>query len=174
MVWTTAFVPAVVDLVAPTPVLAAGGIADGRGLAAALVLGASGAVIGTRFQATAEAVVDPAAKKAIVDGRGQDTERNSILDIASGSRWPPVYTARTLGHPVLGQWRGREAELAADREARSQAQQAYRDAVAGGDVPPLPVWAGEAADLITDLPPAAEVVSALAREAEQALSRAAG
>ena len=107
MVWTTAFVPAVVDLVAPTPVLAAGGIADGRGLAAALVLGASGAVIGTRFQATAEAVVDPAAKKAIVDGRGQDTERNSILDIASGSRWPPVYPARTLGHPVLGQWRGR-------------------------------------------------------------------
>ena len=171
---TLPFVPAVVDLVAPTPVLAAGGIADGRGLAAALVLGASGVVIGTRFQATAEAVVDPAAKKAIAAGRAEDTERNSILDIASGSRWPLTYTARTLGHPVLDQWRGRETELAADPEAQSQARQAYRDAVAAGDVPPQPVWAGEAADLITDLPPAAEVVSALVREAEQALSRASG
>jgi nitronate monooxygenase len=171
---TLPFVPAVVDLVAPIPVLAAGGIADGRGLAAALVLGASGAVIGTRFQATAEAIVDPAVKKAIVDGRAEDTERSSILDIASGSRWPLTYTARTLGHPVLQQWRGRETELAADPEAQSQARQAYRDAVAGGEVPPQPVWAGEAADLITDLPPAAEVVAALVREAEQALSRASG
>jgi nitronate monooxygenase len=171
---TLPFVPAVVDLVAPTPVLAAGGIADGRGLAAALMLGASGAVIGTRFQATAEAIVDPAVKKAIVDGRGEDTERSSILDIASRSSWPLTYTARTLGHPVLDQWRGREAELAADPEAQSQAQQAYRDAVSAGEAPPLPVWAGEAADLITDLPPAAEVVAALVREAEQALSRASG
>jgi nitronate monooxygenase len=171
---TLPFVPAVVDLVAPTPVLAAGGIADGRGLAAALVLGASGAVIGTRFQATAEAIVDSAVKKAIVDGRGEDTERSSILDIASGSRWPLAYTARTLGHPVLVQWRGREAELVADPEAQSQARQAYRDAVGDGEAPPLPVWAGEAADLITDLPPADEVVAALVREAEQALSRASG
>jgi nitronate monooxygenase len=124
---TLPFVPAVVDLVAPTPVLAAGGIADGRGLAAALVLGASGAMIGSRFQATAEAVADPAVKKAIVDGRGEDTERSSILDIASGSRWPLDYTGRTLGHPLLDQWRGREAELAADSEARDQARQAYRD-----------------------------------------------
>src|SRR5262245_18238121 len=64
------FVPVVVDLVAPTPVLAAGGIADGRGLAAALALGAAGALIGTRFQATVEALVDPAITKAILEGRG--------------------------------------------------------------------------------------------------------
>jgi nitronate monooxygenase len=167
---TLPFVPAVVDLVAPVPVLAAGGIADGRGLAAALVLDASGALIGTRFQATQEALVDPAVKKAIVDGRGEDTERNNILDIARGSRWPREYTARTLGHPVLDQWRGREAELADDPDAT----QAYRDGVRRGDLPPQPVWAGEAADLISDLPSAAEVVAALAREAEQALARAAG
>ncbi|HEX3751502.1 MAG TPA: nitronate monooxygenase [Streptosporangiaceae bacterium] len=171
---TLPFVPAVVDLVAPTPVMAAGGIADGRGLAAALVLGASGVVIGSRFQATAEAIVDPAVKKAIVDGRGEDTERSSILDIASGSRWPLEYTGRTLGHPVLDQWRGREAELTADPPARDQARRAYRDAVARGDAPPQPVWAGEAADLITDLPPAAEVVAALVREAELAWSRVGG
>jgi nitronate monooxygenase len=167
---TLPFVPAVVDLVAPVPVLAAGGIADGRGVAAALVLGACGALIGTRFQATQEALVDPAIKKAIVDGRGEDTERNNILDIARGSRWPRRYTARTLGHPVLDQWRGREAELAQNPDAT----QAYRDGVARGDLPPQPAWAGEAADLISDLPSASEVVPALAQEAEQALARAAG
>jgi nitronate monooxygenase len=171
---TLPFVPAVADLVAPVPVLAAGGIADGRGLAAALVLGASGAVIGSRFQATAEAIVDPAVKKAIVDGRGEDTERSSILDIASGSRWPLEYTGRTLGHPVLDQWRGREAELTTDPRARDQGRQAYRDAVTRGEAPPQPVWAGEAADLITGLPPAAELVAALVREAELAWSRAGG
>jgi nitronate monooxygenase len=68
---TLPFVPAVADLVAPTPVLAAGGIGDGRGLAAALVLGASGALIGTRFQATQEALADPGLKKAIVAGRAR-------------------------------------------------------------------------------------------------------
>ncbi len=164
---TLPFVPAVVDLAAPTPVLAAGGIADGRGLAAALALGAEGALIGTRFQATAEALVDPSITTAIVEGRGQDTERNRVLDIARGASWPSRYTARTLGHRYLDRWRGREAELAADR----QAQRDYQDDVARGEVPPLPVWAGEAVDLITDLPPAADLVTALAAQAEDALTR---
>jgi nitronate monooxygenase len=96
-------VPAVADLASPTPVLAAGGIADGRGMAAGLVLGAAGALIGTRFLATAESLADPAAKKAIIEGCGEDTERSSELDIARGSRWPRRYTARTLrlpGEPV--------------------------------------------------------------------------
>ena len=106
------FVPVVVDLAAPVPVLAAGGIADGRGVAAALALGAAGALVGTRFQATIEALVDPLTAKAIVDGRGEDTERNRVLDIARSSQWPSKYTARTLRHPYLDQWRGREAELA--------------------------------------------------------------
>src|SRR6202790_2558882 len=67
---TLSFVPIVVDLAAPTPVLAAGGIADGRGVAAALALGAAGALIGTRFEATPEALVDPEGTKAIIGGRG--------------------------------------------------------------------------------------------------------
>ncbi|TPQ18821.1 NAD(P)H-dependent flavin oxidoreductase [Streptomyces sporangiiformans] len=165
---TLPFVPLVVDLAAPVPVLAAGGIADGRGLAAALALGAAGALIGTRFQATAEALVDPSVVAAIIEGRGQDTERNRVLDIARGSRWPSRYTARTLGHRYLDRWRGREAELAAN----PQAQQAYQDDVARGEVPPLPVWAGEAVDLITDLPGAADLVAGLAAQAEEALTRA--
>jgi nitronate monooxygenase len=166
---TLPFVPVVVDLAAPVPVLAAGGIADGRGVAAALALGAAGALIGTRFQATTEALADPSTIRAIIEGRGEDTERNSVLDIARASRWPSSkYTARTLGHPFLDQWRDREAELAAD----PQAKQAYHDGMTRGDIPPLPVWAGEAVDLINDLPSATDLVGALAARAEDALARA--
>jgi len=166
---TLPFVPVVVDLAGEVPVLAAGGIADGRGVAAVLALGAAGALIGTRFQATAEALVDPSTAKALVDGRGQDTERSRVLDIVRGSRWPSKYTARTLGHPYLDRWRDREGELAADPAAD---RLAYRADVASGAVPPLPVWAGEGVDLVTDLPPAAELVTALASEAGRALARA--
>jgi nitronate monooxygenase len=163
---TLPFVPVVVDLVAPTPVLAAGGIADGRGVAAALVLGAAGAVVGTRFQATAEALVDPATVEAIVAGRAEDTERNRVLDLARGSAWPERYTARTLGHPYLDRWRGREADLAADPGARLS----YEDDVARGVIPALPRWAGESVDLITDVPSAADLVVSLADGAAEALA----
>jgi nitronate monooxygenase len=145
--------------------LAAGGIADGRGVAAALALGAAGALIGTRFAATAEALTDNAAKKAVIEGGGEDTERSSVLDIARGSRWPREYTARTLAHSFLDTWRGREGELADSLAA----QQAYQDGVARGELPP-PVWASEAIGLITDLPPAAGLVAALAAQARDALT----
>ncbi|MEU6145223.1 nitronate monooxygenase [Streptomyces sp. NPDC047081] len=190
---TLAFVPVVVDLAravagegrgagpdsvpvpVPVPVLAAGGIGDGRGVAAALALGAAGALLGTRFQATAESLADPSIVRAVVEGKGRDTERNSVLDIAWGATaWSTSkYTARTLGHPYLDRWRGREEELAASPEA----QQAYQEDVLAGTVPPLPVWAGEAVDLVTDRPPAAELVGRLAAEvaeAAEALERAAG
>ena len=167
--WSTlAFVPAVVDLVAPVPVLAAGGIADGRGVAAALTLGAGGALIGTRFQATAEALADPEAKKAIVDGGGEQTERSSVLDIARGSRWPLEYTGRTLGHPFLDRWRDAEAELAADPD---DVRRAYQEGVARGDLPAQPVWASQAIGLIHDLPPAGDLVGVLAAQAQEALGR---
>ena len=169
--WATLpFVPVVADLAAPVPVLAAGGIADGRGVAAALALGAAGALIGSRFQATSEALADPAVKQAIIEGRGEDTERSTVLDIARGSRWPPKYPARTLAHPFLDQWRDREAELAADLQP---ARQAYHDGVARGELPPLPVWASQAVDLINDLPAAADLVAILVAQAEEALARAA-
>ncbi|BCY12161.1 nitronate monooxygenase family protein [Actinoplanes sp. L3-i22] len=161
-----AFVPSVVDLAGTTPVLAAGGIADGRGIAAALALGAAGVLLGTRFQATPEALVDPVITKAILDGHGADTERSAILDVARGSAWPSRYTARTLAHPHLDRWRGREDELAADPRAK----QDYQDDVDRGVIPPLPVWAGEAVDLITALIPAAELVTTLAARAEEALA----
>ncbi|MGG2464344.1 nitronate monooxygenase [Streptomyces sp. RGM 3693] len=165
---TLPFVPLVVDLAAPVPVLAAGGIADGRGAAAALALGAAGALLGTRFQATTEALVAPATARAIVAGRGEDTERNRVLDIARGSQWPAKYTARTLGHPFLDAWRGRENELATAPDARQE----YQDAVARGEIPTLPQWASQAVDLINDLPSAVDLVGTLAAQAADALARA--
>jgi nitronate monooxygenase len=165
---TLPFVPVVADLAGPVPVLAAGGIADGRGVAAALALGAAGALIGTRFQATAEALVDPAITGAIVDGRGDRTERSGVLDVVRGSAWPARYTARTLGHPYLDRCRAPGAEPPDHPRVR----QDYRDDVARGVVPPLPVWAGEGVDLITDVPPAADLVAGLAARAEDALARA--
>jgi nitronate monooxygenase len=169
--WSTlAFVPVVADLAEPVPVLAAGGIADGRGVAAALALGAAGALVGTRFLATVEALLDPAAKKAIVAAGGEETERNCVLDIARGSRWPREYTARTLAHPFLDGWRDREDELAASASAKSD----YLRGVTSGELPPEPVWASQAVDLITDLPAAADVVAWLAAGAEDALAGALG
>lgn len=165
---TLPFVPVVVDLAAPTPVLAAGGIADGRGLAAALALGAAGALIGTRFQASLEALVSPAITKAIVDGKGEDTERSRVFDIAGGSSWPGRYTGRTLRNPFLDQWRDRERELAGDAAVK----QAYRKSAERGDPDMIPVWASEAIDLITDLSAASDLVATLAAQAEEALARA--
>lgn len=165
---TLPFVPLVADLAAPTPVLAAGGIADGRGLGAALVLGAAGALIGTRFQASVEALVAPEVAKAIIDGRGEDTERSRVLDIARGAPWPERYTARTLRNAFLDRWRGREDQLQADEDAKAE----YSNAAAQGDLSAIPVWASEAIDLITDLTPAADLVAVIATEAHQAMLHA--
>ncbi len=165
---TLPFVPAVVDMAGATPVLGAGGIADGRGLAAVLALGAAGALLGTRFQATPEALVDPRVVEAILAGHGHDTERTRVLDVARGAPWPDRYPGRALRNAFIEQWRGREDALHRDEEAK----RSYRDAVRRGDMAAVPVWASEAIDLITGLVPAAELVSTLVAEAEQALARA--
>ena len=152
---TLPFVPVVADLVAPTPVLAAGGIADGRGLAAVLALGAAGALIGTRFQASHEALVPAEISKAIVDGHGADTERTRVLDIARDSGWPAKYTARVLRNADLDRWRDREPEPAQDPDVIS-------------------IWCSEAIDLITEIDSATDLVRRLAAEAEAALVRTVG
>lgn len=165
---TLPFVPAVVDLAGPVPVLAAGGIADGRGLAAALALGAAGALIGTRFQASSEALADPEVTKAIINGSGEGTERGRVLDVARGTPWPERYPGRALRNEFLDTWRGKETELARDEDARAR----FREAVGRGDLSAVPVWASEAIDLITSVSPAADLVAQLAADAETALARA--
>lgn len=164
---TLPLVPAVVDAVDPVPVLAAGGIGDGRGLAAALALGACGAVIGTRYCATPEALMDPQAVRRLVEGEGDRTQRTRVFDIARGYDWPERYTGRALRNRFLERWHGREAELAADNAAR----EAYREARLRGDFDQALVWGGEVVDLIRAAEPAAALTERIGREAQEQLRR---
>ncbi|MGH6904464.1 MAG: nitronate monooxygenase, partial [Geminicoccaceae bacterium] len=161
-------VPAVVDAIAPTPVAAAGGIADGRGLAAALVLGAAGVLVGTRFYASAEALGHGAAKARLVEAGGDATLRTTIFDLVRGRDWPARFTGRALENRLSQSWHGREAELAGQL---AKERERYAAAAEAGDVSSAVVWAGEAVDLIRDLPPAGEIVQRMASEAGAALAR---
>jgi NAD(P)H-dependent flavin oxidoreductase YrpB (nitropropane dioxygenase family) len=117
--WMAAMVlvPMVVSAVAPVPVLAAGGIADGRGLAAALALGADGVLIGTRLLATPEAPIHDNFKQAIVDSDGHDTVLTEINDLVTGHVWPGAL-ARLQRNAFVARWVGREWAL---RQSRLQA-----------------------------------------------------
>jgi nitronate monooxygenase len=167
---TMALVPAVVDAVGyRVPVAAAGGVADGRGLAAALMLGAEGVVLGTRFYASEEAAGHPAAKARILAASGDDTIRSIVFDIARGNVWPAPYTGRCLKNDHTRTWFGREVELL--RHAREVGDQ-YRAAREQGDFDTAAVIAGEAAGLIRDLPTAGEIIRRIVAQAEQLLSSA--
>lgn len=168
---TLPFVPAVVDLAHGTPVLAAGGIGDGRGLAAALTLGAAGAMIGTRFEATHESLLSAAESKVMLKATAEDTTTGRAIDIAARpleTRWPAQYPARTLRSVFTDQWQDRDAELEADPKAQKE----FRDRAAKVDLDYVPIWAGEALDLIDELELAAPLVQKIAHDAEQALTRA--
>jgi nitronate monooxygenase len=156
-------VPEVVDAVgAKVPVVAAGGIADGRGLAAALMLGASGVLLGTRFYATTEAAGAPAAKERIRAATGDDSLRSIVFDISRRNVWPAPFTGRCLRNAHLERWYGREVEL-----LRHQDEEAARYAAArsAGDFDVAAVIAGESAGLVRDVPSAREVVERIVREA---------
>lgn len=163
---TMALVPSVVDRVHPTPVVAAGGIADGRGLAAALVLGAAGVSLGTRFLATTEAISSPAEAAALVASRSEDTVRTSVFDVIRGPAWPEGHDGRALGNDLVDQWHDRIDEAA---HSRDDLAAAYR-ATAPEDLSQRVVWAGEGLDLVTQIEPAAAVVERIVTEAVEALA----
>jgi nitronate monooxygenase len=163
---TFALVPAVVDAVKPIPVLAAGGVADGRGLAAALMLGAAGALVGTRFFASEEALGLPAAKQRLVQGKGDETLRTTIFDVVRKIDWPKPYTGRALANDYCRQWHGHESDLAEAVEAENKR---YMQAVEEGDVGTTVVWASEAVDLIDAIEPAGTILERIVGEAEARL-----
>jgi nitronate monooxygenase len=160
-------VPTLVDLAAGrVPVVAAGGIADGRGLAAMLMLGASGALLGTRFYASQEADGAEEAKRRICAAKSGNTVRGIIFDLSRNNVWPAPFTGRCLINDHARRWMGREIELM--QNVRAVAAE-YADAKAAGNFDVAAVIAGEAVGLIHDIPPAAEIVDRIVSEADQIL-----
>ena len=172
---TMVFVPEAADwLTANAPdilLLGAGGIADGRGLAALLMLGADGALIGSRLWASQEALPAEAAKQQAVKASGDDTARSPIFDVLRRKNWPAEYDFRALRNALHREWEGREAELRASPDA---ARAAFDAAVTAADFSGANVTVGEVAGLIHDLPPAGEILRQIVREAERLLSGASG
>jgi nitronate monooxygenase len=166
---TFPFVPAVVDSAPNIPVAAAGGVGDGRGLAAALMLGADGVLVGTRFYASQEAAGVQEAKGRIVTASGDRTIRGILFDIARQNVWPAPYNGRVLCNDFSDRWYGREAQLLQHQDEEATR---YGKARAERDFNTAAVIAGEVVDLISDIPPAAEIVRRMITEAESLLARA--
>jgi nitronate monooxygenase len=169
---TFTLVPEVADLIqqrAPETLLcAAGGIGDGRGLAAALMLGADGVLVGSRLWASREANVSPAMHAAALLANGDDTIRSQVMDLARKLDWPPRYTARVLKNAYIARWHGREADLmaVADEEAVK-----YRKAWAEGDPEGSNTFVGEVVGLIADISPVSAILQRMAEDAETQLRR---
>ncbi len=157
----------VVRALSPLPVLIAGGIADGAGIAASLVLGADGVLLGTRFLATNEAPLPDGYKRAIVESDGHDTLLSEIPDIASDRVWPGAY-ARVRRNAFVEAWAGREGEL---RRRWREVQPQLRAAREAGDAAHGTLLIGQDAGLIDEIEPAGALVVRLAAEAEDVLRR---
>jgi nitronate monooxygenase len=177
---TMPLIPAVVDAVGPVPVIAAGGIADGRGLAAALALGASGAWIGTRFLASNEAAIHPRYRERILQATEDDTVYlEELFDID----WPKaphrvlrnstVAAWEAAGRPATGQRPGEGEVVATSKSAGPIVRyRSYTPAPdAEGDIDALSLWAGQSAALVRKIQPAAEIVREIASEAQDILRR---
>ena len=170
---TFTLVPEIVDFVADrspgTLVAAAGGVSDGRGLAAALALGADGAVVGTRFWATPEALVSPRAQQRAVAAVGDDTVRTRVYDLVRRLDWPAGYNARALGNAFLDTWHGNETELSA---RLPETIATYEKAVTAQDFDTAAILVGEAVGRIREVRPAADIVADMVSEAAHILNRA--
>src|SRR5690349_14635371 len=162
---TIGLVPAVVDAVGSIPVVAAGGISDGRGLAAALALGASGVSMGTRFTASRESLWHQAMKAMTLAAGGDQTEQTRVFDVVRGAPWPAIYPGRALRNAFSARWNGHEDALAADQKRQDEAYLA----TAPDDFTTRVVWAGEGVDLVNDIPSAAEIIERVVAQAASTL-----
>jgi len=164
---TLDIVPAMVDLAAGrVPVVAAGGIGDGRGLAAMMMLGAAGVLLGTRFYASVECDGQEEAKKRICAASSGSTVRGVVFDWSRNIFWPAPFTLRSLVNDHSRRWTGHEVELMHNIAVVTGE---YAAARAAGDFDIAGVFAGEAVGLIHDIPKAGEIVERIALEAEQIL-----
>src|SRR5215468_6102806 len=178
---TLALVPRVVDAVSPRPVAAAGGIADARGLVAALALGAQAAVLGTRFLASAESRAHPHYKQKVLEAGEADTIRTILF----GHGWPNA-PHRTLRTPFVREWLGQEAQGQESRPDEpavgqtvigGQAMPVLRfvsmppNGEASGDIDAMALLAGQGVGLVRAIKPAGQIVHELVEEARQIIAR---
>jgi nitronate monooxygenase len=147
------------------PVVAAGGIATGRGMAAALVAGAAGVWIGTPLLACPEGLNSAAARARVRDASGEDTVLTRAFDVAQGLAWPERWPGRALVNEFSRAWHGREDDLRQNPAARERVIEARRT----DDLDQGPVYAGESVGLVTAERSATDVVRDLDAEAERAL-----
>ena len=162
-----ALIPQVVDAVRPIPVVAAGGIADGRGLAAALLLGAQGINIGTRFLASIEAPISQTWKKAIIAANSEEAIKVEVWnDIFP--RAPAAYDTvpRAIRTPFIEKWQ-KSRDVAKQEGERLRAE--VISAIQQGKMEEFIPWAGQTVGLVHEVLPAAEIVKRLVAEAEEVL-----
>lgn len=168
---TLSFAAQVLDLAADLPVLVAGGIATGRGLAAVLAMGAAGAVVGTRFKASDEYAAAAPLKDALVASDGSNTVYDEIFDDACGLEWPLRVTARALRNRFTDEWEGRRDALRAEVAARPL----FGFVAELAQSPDTQInWAGESAGLVDRVRPAADIVRTIVADAEARLRAVAG
>ena len=166
-----ALVPQVADAVAPVPVAAAGGIVDGRGLAAAFLLGAAGVNIGTRFLAAEETEIPDEWKRRIVEARSEDTVRALFAEQV----FPPVGTGGYKGttpRVLRTDWVDRyNADPQAVISTSEQLAVELVEAVKAGRGHELVPFTGQTAGMIVSIRPAAQIVVEMVTDAEQLLAR---
>jgi len=178
---TMALVPRVVDAIAPTPVVAAGGIVDARGLVAALALGAEGAAMGTRFLATPEANAHAAYKQRVLESTEEDTVRTTLF----GYGWPNA-PHRTLRTKFVDEWLSQEARGSQERRDEpvvgettlgGHRQEVRRfmgfppGADTTGDIESMSLLAGQGVGLVNEIKPAAEIVRDLVESASRIIQQ---
>lgn len=167
------FIPEVSDLLAKENskvlLVAAGGIADGRGLAAALALGADGVLMGSRYWASQEALVHKNFHLQALQSSGDNTVQTRTVDIVRGKAWPAHYPTRILMNGFVKEWQGREDQLAQNQEAECKR---YEEARLQGDTTVAGTFVGECVGLIDEVLPAAQITESTINQAAEILRNA--
>ncbi len=167
---TLSFAAQALELAGEVPIVVAGGIATGRGLAGVLAMGAAGAVMGTVFKASDEFGCPTALKEAVVASDGGNTYYGDIVDIPFPFKWPAGIAGRILANRFTAEWHGRDDDLRKE-VAAGEAPDSFLAALQEPDR--VLNWSGQSAGLVRKVRPAAEIVAEVAAEAEQCLRSAA-
>lgn len=172
---TFTLVPEVADYIAQhssdTILCAAGGVGDGRGLAAALMLGADGVLVGSRFLASKEALVHPNMLRAAVTASGDDTIRSSVMDVVRRLDWPDRYDARVLKNDFTDLWHGNIERLKSQLDEESVR---WREALVVGNTATANVFVSEVTGLINEIKSAGEILNNMVGHAKEALGKYGG